>query len=66
MLVKDVRVKIVFISELEEWLRGILFICLKKVVFNGSDSIYVGVLFRYGEFGCFTEGVCFGFFNSYF
>lgn len=63
-MVKDVRVKIVFIRELEEWLRGILFICLKKVVFNGS--IYVGVLFSYGEFGCFTEGVCFGYFNSYF
>lgn len=66
LLVKDARVKIAPISELEEWLWGTLSICLKKVVFNGSDSIYAGVSLRYGEFGCLTEGVCFGLFNSYF
>ena len=64
MLVKDARVKIAPISELEEWLRGALSICLKKVVFNAS--IYAGVSLSYGELGCLTEGVCFGHFNSYF
>lgn len=66
MLVRDVWVKIAPISELEEWLRGTLSMCLKKVGLKDSDSTYVQARLSYNQFGCLAEEFCFGLFNGYF